>query len=243
MTQTVRDFENTFARALVLLVRNWIIVLPGIVLGIAGGILNFAISFLFLGSFALTGEGGENVAFVTQTIVAIVLTTVAMLIAIVQMAIVTGMAGAAWRHGRATIADGWSAFAHHGVQVALAVVLLFLIGLCAAALAPITFLVTLFAYMVFVIYTMASVIIGGRNAVEGIAESCRLALQNIAPTLGVIALITLIAFGGAWAGMLVGRLTPLGGGVVAGVLEQIIVAYASLVVAGEYLKLVKQPTA
>ena len=31
MTQSVRDLENTFARAFVLLYRNWTIVVPGIV--------------------------------------------------------------------------------------------------------------------------------------------------------------------------------------------------------------------
>ena len=36
MTQGVRDLENTFARAWVLLSRNWTIVVPGLVLGVVG---------------------------------------------------------------------------------------------------------------------------------------------------------------------------------------------------------------
>ncbi|HEV7178667.1 MAG TPA: hypothetical protein VGN11_02260 [Candidatus Baltobacteraceae bacterium] len=237
MTQSVHDFENTFARARQLLAENWVIVVPGLVLGAIGGALEFLVSAAVLGPLVVTGDGTENMAVVTQTIVTVSLTIVSVLIAIVQMAYVTSMAGAAWKTGHTTLVDGWNAFSHRGLHILVAVVLLFVLGICAAVFAPITFLLTLLAYMVFFIYTMASVIIGGRKPIAAIAESCRLSLANFVPTLGIVVLIAAIALAGAWIGTLVGRLTPFGGGLIAGVLQQVIVAYASLVVVGEYLKL------
>lgn len=242
MTQSVRDFENTFAQAWTLLRRNPVIVVPGLVLGIIGGAISIVVTYAIYGS-VLSSAGTADVAAVTQIVVAVVLTALSMLLAIVQMAYVTGMAGSAWQHGRTSLRDGWYAFSHRSIQTTIAVVLLFVIGVCAAVLAPVTFLVTLFAYMVFFIYTMASVIIGDREAVTAIAESCRLTLANFLPTLGIIVLVAVIAIAGGWIGSLIGRAQPLLGGLVAGVLQQVIVAYASLVVAGEYLKLSKQSEA
>lgn len=242
MTQTVQDFEKTFVRAWELLTRNWVIVLPGIVLGVVGGVLSFVLGTILAGSFAAADRSGGDVSYVTQVIYAIASLVVAMLVSIVQMAYVTGMAGAVWERGRTSLGDGWNAFAHRSIQLTFATALLFVIGICAAVLAPVTFFVTIAVYMVFLIYTMASVVIGKREAVPAIAESCRLTLSNIAPTLGIVALIAVIAVVGGLIGTLVGRVTPIGGGLVAGVLQQVIVAYASLVVAGEYLKFSKQPT-
>ncbi len=243
MTQSVRDFENTFAHAWYLLVHNWVIIVPGLVLGLIGGAISFLVMLAIYGSVLISGAATADVTQVTQTIVAVAFTIISLLASIVQMAYVTGMAGSAWRHERTTLADGWYAFSHRSIQTTIAVLLLFAIGVCAAALAPITFMVTLVAYIIFFIYTMASVVIGGREAVAAIAESCRLALANFWPTLGIVALIVLIALAGGWIGSFVGDHVQWAGGIVAGVLQQIIVAYASLVVAGEYLKLSKRPEA
>jgi hypothetical protein len=57
------------------------------------------------------------------------------------------------------------------------------------------------------------------------------------PTLAVVALIAVIAILGGWLGSLAGRASDAGGWLVTGLLQQIIVAYSSLVIAGEYLKL------
>ena len=243
MTQSVRDFENTFAHAWHLLVRNWVIVVPGLVLGLLGGALSFVVMLAIYGWVMVAGAATADVTQVTETIVAVAFTVISLLASIVQMAYVTGMAGSAWRHERTTLKDGWYAFSHRSIQTSIAVLLLFAIGVCAAALSPITFGVTLLGYIIFFIYTMASVVIGGREAIAAIAESCRLALANFWPTFGIVALIVGIAVLGGWAGSQLGHVAPWAGGILAGVLEQIIVAYASLVVAGEYLKLSKRPEA
>ncbi len=231
-----RDFENTFIRAWELLVANWIIVLPGIVLGVASGFCSLVLGTIVSGDLAMPGSGSD-VSYVSHIVYAVAMVVIGVLASLVQMAFVTGMAGAAWQRGNASLADGWNALTHRIVQLFLATALLFLIGDCAAVLAPVTFLVTLLVYATFLIYTMASVIVGKREALAAIVESCRLALSNIVPTLGIVVLIAVIAFAGGSIGSLIARVTPFGGSLVAGVLQQAIVAYASLVVMGEYLKL------
>lgn len=239
MTQSVADLENTFARAWTLLMRNWIIIIPPLAFGLLGGFLIY-VAMMLLDSFVLTGSGNATVGAVSEAVRTIVEVLIGMSIAIVQMAFVTGMAGAAWQHGRTTLRDGWHAVAHRGLQMAIAIALLFLIGLCATALAPVTFWISLVAYMVFFIYTMASVIIGEREAIAAISESCQLTFSNFWPTVGIVVMIVIIAIVGGWVGTLVGRLSPLTGGIVAAVLQQVIVGYAVLVITGEYLKLREQ---
>ena len=242
MTQSVRDLENTFVRSWQLLVRNPIIIVPPLVLGVAGGALALYASNL-VHALIFTGASDATVNAVSQTIDDVFQTVVTVAVAILEIAFVTGMAGAAWRTGRTRLSDGQSAFTHRGLQILAAMALLFIIGVCAAALAPVTFLVSLIAYAVFFIYTMAAVIIGDENAVEALGESCRLAAGNIGPTLAVIGLIVAITVVEAVT------ITALGAApnwlvfVANGLLQQIVVTYAALVVAGEYLKLRGQPTA
>ncbi|MDP9111152.1 MAG: hypothetical protein M3M96_05930 [Candidatus Eremiobacteraeota bacterium] len=236
MTQTGRDFENTFARTWELLRKNWIMIVPGAVLGVAHGAVSYLVGTALSGALAVYGHVGD-LHFVSQAVYAVVMMAVGMLFTIAQMAFVTGMAGAAWKFGRTSLADGWKSLARRSSDVFLAFVLLALIGSCAAVLAPVTFLTTIVAYAVFLIYTPSSVIIGGRGAVSAIAESCRLAVSSVVPTIAVVASIAAIALLGGLTGALIGRSSAFVGGLAAGLIEQLIVAYASLVIAGEYLKL------
>ena len=241
MTQSARDLENTFERSWQLLLANWIIIVPPFVLGLVGGVAVYVVSVTLVGSLVLTGATtASNLDTVANAITFVTNVAIGMFVAIVQLAFVTGMAGAAWRTGKTRFADGWTAFSHRGIQTFFAAALLFIIGVCAAVFAPITFSITLIAYMLFVIYTMASVILGERNATEAIVESCQLTLSNFLPTLAVVGLIVVISFVGAWAGNQFARVSPLAGGILTAVLQQITVAYAVLVVAGEYLKLTKE---
>ncbi|HET9030348.1 MAG TPA: hypothetical protein VFN49_09225 [Candidatus Aquilonibacter sp.] len=243
MTQSARDLENTFVHAWELLARNWVLVLPGIVLAVLAAVVQFLIAVVVLGAFVISGNGTPDAAVATRALVAIAFFVITIAFTIAQMAYVTGMAGGAWQHGTTTLQDGWNAFTHRFGPIFFAAVLLFVLGVCAAVLSPVTFLVPLLIYAVFFIYTMAAVIIGGRGAIDGIAESCRLALSNFWPTAAVIALIAVISLAGALIGSLLGHVSEFAGWLVAGLLQQVIVAYASLVVAGEYLKLTNQPTA
>jgi hypothetical protein len=241
MTQSVRDLENTFARAFVLLVRNWTIVVPGIVLGAIGFGLGFAI-LAIAGASAIGGaSGNEAPATLPEELMSILAAVVAVILALVtlicEMAYVTGMAGAAWKSGEAYLRDGYQAFEGRGTQIFIAIVLLSVAGFIAALLAPVTLLLSAAAYAIFSIYTMAAVIIGNRTAFEAISESCRLAWKNILPTLAVVALVVLVAVAGGWIGNTLGRLVPVVSGLLEAFVQQIVVAYATLVIVGEYLKL------
>lgn len=241
MTQSARDLENTFARAAVLLVRNPVVILPGVVLGIVGAALGLAILAL-AGSGVIGGLAGDQTAASTSQALttigtAVVAGLIALLLLICAMAYVTGMAGAAWRDGVVRLRDGWRAFDTRGAQVLYAIVLLFVIGLVAAALAPATRLLSIAVYAVFTIYTMAAVVIGERGAARAILESVHLAWTNLLPTVVVVALVVAVALGGAWLGGLLGGLWPPLAGLIAAIVQQLVVAYAALVVTGEYLKL------
>jgi hypothetical protein len=241
MTQSVRDLENTFARAFVLLVRNWTIVVPGIVLGAIGFSLGFAI-LAIAGASAIGGvSGNEAPATLSEELMSILAAVVAVILALVtlicEMAYVTGMAGAAWKSGEAHLRDGYQAFEGRGTQIFIAIVLLSVAGFIAALLAPLSLLLSAAAYAIFSIYTMAAVIIGNRTAFEAIAESCRLAWKNILPTLAVVALVVLVAIAGGWIANTLGRLLPVVAGLLEAFVQQIVVAYATLVIVGEYLKL------
>lgn len=243
MTQSARDLRGTFVRAWELLARNFVLILPGIVLAVLGAATQFFFFLVVLSAFVISGNGTPDAAVASSALIAIVVFAITIAFALAQMAFVTGMAGGAWQHGTTTLGDGWAALSRRILPILAAAALLFLIGICAAVLAPTTFLVSLAIYAVFFIYTMASVIIGGRGAIDAIAESARVALRNFWPTAAIVLLIAVISAAGSWAGDLVGHVSPFAGWLVAGLLQQIIVAYASLVVAGEYLKLTNQPTA
>ncbi len=214
---------------------------PGIVLGAIGFGLGFAI-LAIAGASAIGGvSGNDAAATVPEELMSILAAVVAVILALVtlicEMAYVTGMAGAAWKTGEAYLRDGYQAFEGRGTQIFVAIVLLSAAGFIAALLAPITLLLSAAAYAVFSIYTMAAVIIGNRTAFEAIAESCRLAWTNILPTLAVVALVVAVALAGGWIGNTLGHLVPIVSGLLEAFVQQIVVAYATLVIVGEYLKL------
>lgn len=240
MTQTVREFENTFARAWTLMLRNPLIVAACIVTGLLAAGAEYLTNQM-MSSYAVSGNGSRDALAAIDALTKIVAFVVTLAVSLVQMGFVTGMAGAAWRTGRATLADGWSALSHRLLPLAAAVVLLFIMGACAAVLAPITFYVTLIAYAVFFIYTIAAVVIGERPAIAAIVQSASIALANIAPTLGIVAIVGAIVVAGAYLGHLAGGVNAQAGWLVDGLLPQIIVAYVTLVVAGEYLNLASSP--
>src|SRR5215469_9074609 len=153
MTQTARDLENTFVHAWELLVRNWILVLPGFVFGVLAAAVQFVLIFIVLGTFVISGNGTADAAFAAQVFIAIIMFAVTMVFALAQIIYVTAMAGGAWRTGISTFADGWDALSHRLLPVVIAAVLQFLIAICAAVLAPVTFFVSLLIYAVFFIYT------------------------------------------------------------------------------------------
>lgn len=229
--------RGTFHRAWELLTHNWVIVVPALVVGIITGAALYVLAAYADISFgSLSDLNGSGIGVFTSFIGSTIAVLVRILGAIVSIAYTTGMAGAAWQRGTATLADGRAALKHDALQVFVAIVLLFILGIIAAVFMEFTFYLTILLYAIFVLYTMPAVIVGGRPAVEGLIESFQIAWKNFRTTLIVVALILLIAVAGGFvAGLLHG--IPFVGQVGELVLTEAVVAYATLVVVGEYLAL------
>jgi hypothetical protein len=229
--------EGTFRRAWVLLTHNWIIVVPALVVGVITGVILYGLAAyadISVGSPSdLNGSGIDVFTSFIGTVIAIV---VRILGAIVSIAYTTGMAGAAWKRGTATLADGTAAFKHDAAQVFIAIMLLFALGIVAAVFMQFMFYITIPLYAIFVLYTMPAVIVGERPAIEGLIESFQIAWKNFWTTFAVVALIFVIAIAGGVIGGLVHAI-PLVGQVVELVLMEAVVAYATLVIVGEYFQL------
>ncbi len=226
-----------FRGAWLLLRRNPVIILPSIVIGAitAGGayVLDASgfSSWAFFQNLDAAGSGAFWMFF--DTIIAVGMRILAALIAI---AFTVGMAGAAWRTGTATLADGFSALRRDGVQAFVALVILFLIGMAAAALVVPTFGLSVLLYMTFMLYTMPAVVVGDRAASDAVIESIQLAARNLGVTFAVVLLVIALAIAGGAIGDALGRV-PMLGEIVGWIVMEAVVAYAMLLIVGEYCKL------
>lgn len=231
----------TLARAWRLLSRNWIIIVPSIVIGAisaaaatvlsAGGWLSWG----FFSDLNQTGPAGYW-AFLA-TIVAMGLRIFA---AVVAIAFTCGMAAAAWSGESAHFADGAAALRRSGLRAFGALIILTVLGLVAAALFIPTFGLSVLAYMVFMLYAMPAVLVGNRGAIDAIVESIALSWRSIGVTFVLVVLIAALAVAGGMLGSLLERL-PFLGQLLGWVLMEAVVAYATLVVVGEYIQLLTPP--
>jgi hypothetical protein len=216
--------ENVFARSWRLLRANWVIVVPGLVIGTVAGTIDFIL--------APEQSGIPADSLVSRLAVNVVL----ILAPIVAIAYTTGMAAAAWRTGSASFVDGKRAFERDAVHVFVAMISLFILGLGAAFLVPFSAYVSLLIYLYFCIYTMAAAVVGERSGVEAIAESIRIAYRRPTPTLVmVVAIVAIVAVMGLVAELL--EAAPLVGPLLSTIVLQIVIAYVTLVVVGEYVVL------
>ncbi len=215
-----------FGRAFALLRGNLGIVVPGLVVAFALSLVQLAL---------------EPADPLDDDLVRRILRLVAHVLgSIISIAYTTGMADVAWSRGRATLADGARAFRRDGNHVLVALLALFAIGLVAATLAAFTFGLSIAVYAFFCIYTMASAVAGERPGLVAIGESVDIAFRRPLPTLGLVAGIGLIAFGiGAVAELI--SAAPFVGPLVADVVIQVVIAYAALVIVGEYRLLREVP--
>lgn len=228
---------STLLRAWTLLCKNWVVMVPSVVLGVISAIAAAALSrygFLSWTFFGDLNAQGPNAFWLFfATIVAVALRIVA---AVVVIAFTTGMAAAAWRSGAAHLSDGAAAFRRSGVQAFFALLLMTVLGLIAAALLIPTFGLSVLLYMTFMLYVMPGVLVGNRGATDAIVESIALAWKRFGVTFVVVLLVIGLAILGGWLGDLLARL-PLLGNVLGWVVMELVVAYATLVVVGEYLEL------
>jgi hypothetical protein len=235
--QSSEDLGNTFSRAWQLLSNNWIIIVPAIVIAVVCAVVlsllaTFGVaSAIGFGSVGL-GGAGMGAALLTVMIIGVIL----LLACILTVAYTTGMADAAWRTGKATLDDGAAAFREDGAALLSAVVLLLILGIIAVMLAPFTLGLSVLAFWLFFIYTIASVVVGKRSGTEALGESARITSKNFLMTLAVVILLAIAFMIAGWIGIVLGHI-PFLGHIVAYVIDQIAAAFATLVIVGEYIKL------
>ncbi len=221
--------KQTLLRALALLWRNPALLVPALVLALAGQAAAYDLSAAGYLSWRFFGDlnaaGPDAFRLFIETIVALALRIAVSLLAI---AFTTGMASAAWTRGRARLSHGAQQLRREGVPLAQAMLVLLLIGLAAAALVIPTFGISLLAYMAFTIYTIPLVAVAGRPMYDALVDSLRIAAQNLGSTFVLVLLILTLAAAGAAAGP-----------VVSWVLMEAAVAYATVVATGECLELRK----
>ena len=233
----VPTVENVFARSWDLLTQNWVIIVPGVVVGLIVGIIS--------GTYSLSQPdtyGSPSGTALTFTyglgafLAGIVLAITAIAGYIITQCYTAGMAGAAWQRGVTTLADGTRAVNEDAGNVLVAAFYLFLFGILAVLLAPFTLFLSIFAFYLFTLYTIAAAVVGKQRGMNALRESFAIARARFGTTV-IIGIVLAVL-------QLIGRLiahlfsfAPLLGPIVAAIISQVVVAYAVLVVVGEYLVL------
>lgn len=226
--------EHIFVRAWSLLSRNWVMLVPGIAVGLVVGILGFV---LVPGGDVQDADPLHALAEIGSRIASgIILGTVAIAGFVVTQCYTAGMAAAAWTRGTATLDDGAHALRDDAGHVFLAAVALLLTGLAAVILAIPTLGISLLAFYVFSLYTIAAAVVGRKSGFAAVRESVTMARARFGPTLMIAVLLVAIRVAGGWFAAIF-SFAPLIGPLFAAVAGQMIVVYATLVVVGEYLNL------
>lgn len=228
---------NTFSRAWDLLSRNWIIIVPAIVVAIVAGIIVAVLGTLGMTSaVGLSAAGAAGAGIGSAVLAGALIGAVLLIASIITLAYTTGMASAAWSTGIATLSDGAAAFREDAGSLIVAAVSLFILGVIAVFLAVFTFGLSLLAFWLFFIYTFAGVVVGNRSGTEAIGESARMTLKNFPMTLAIVVLLFIASVIAGLIGNVLHAI-PFVGSIVSFVIQQIVAAYATLVIVGEYINL------
>lgn len=229
MQSPPQNVEGTFSRSWHLLTTNWVIIVPGLVIGFVVGIIDY-----FIAPHATASDAGTT--WWTSATAAILASLVTLGGYILSQCYMTGMAGGAWMRGRAELSDGTAAFERDAGNVLVAIVGLFIALIIAGVLAFPTLGISLLLYFYFFIYTFPAAIVGERPGFAAMGDSFRIAARRVAPTLIVTVMIVVILFVGELIGVAL-NFIPFIGPIIGSIIVQIVLAYVALVVVGEYLAL------
>ena len=218
----------TFGRAFELLSKNWQIIVPGIVIAIVQGVVTGVLKPML----------GYSVG--TALLAAAVLGAIGIIATILNLAYTTGMAQAAWERGTATYADGAKAFQEDAGNLIVALVALTVLGIIAVVFS--IFIIPPLAFWFFFLYTVASAVVGRKPGIASLQESIAIAMKRPVPTLIIMAvqfgLAILVGIIAAIVGGVLGMVPFVGGligPIVAAAISQLVNAYLSLVIVGEYI--------
>src|SRR6202041_880395 len=125
-------------------------------------------------------------------VASVVLLVIAVAGYIITQCYTAGMAGAAWQRGVTTLADGSRAVNEDAGNVLTAAIYLFLFGIVAVLLAPFTFFLSIFAFYLFTLYTIASAVVGNQRGMNALRESFAIARSRFGTTLIIGILLALL---------------------------------------------------
>jgi hypothetical protein len=237
MTSQPQPVEGVFSRAWELLTQNWIILIPGVVIGAIVGIISALLTPHVYTSTDYSNNPGLAMATVGGAFMsAAILACLGVVAYIATMAYTVGMAGAAWAKGTTTLADGSAAFQESAGNILITAIGLILLGIVAAILAIPTLGLALLAYSLFTLYAMPAAVIGKRAGFASISESFQIGAKRFVPTLIIAILIFVISFVLKLVTLPL-YFIPFLGPIITGVVSQIVIAFAMLVIVGEYLNL------
>jgi hypothetical protein len=229
--------ENIFARAWSLLAKNPIIIVPGLVVGLVVGIIQAALA----PHPPVVDASGNAVAAVAGTGRVVASATISVIVGILAFLVTqtytTGMAGAAWQNGIASLADGRASFREDAGRLLAAVALIAVIGILAGL---ITFGVGWFVVLFFSIYVVPAVVLDNYRALPAFRLSSAIAMKRALSTIIIIVLLFAIGFVLALLTLPLAFI-PYLGPIIAALVAQAVTAYATLVIVGEYLSARRSP--
>jgi len=115
----------------------------------------------------------------------------------------------------------------NATDVTIAGLLIWLVGICAAVLSLVTFLVPVIVFAGLFAFAIPAVVAGGEKPLTSLFTSFRIAGASIVPTFGFAFGIVALVCAGAVLGAKTQQWSAPGGWLLAGLTEQGLVAYAS----------------
>jgi len=211
-----------------LLRNNPLLLAPGLAAGLLVGLLK---GFFFAPEYAVTDFFG--VADLLRRLFAFgALNIVLTLLAVVAT---TSMAGRVWDEGYATVEDALQIFREENNPLYLS--LGQILGLLVVALLLIipTGGLSIVAAAFFLMYAVASAVIGREPGFAAVRDSISIATSHVGSTFLLLVAFCALLVLSAMIGFLFGGLWILGP-LITAVLHQLVTAYMTLVIAGEYIR-------
>jgi hypothetical protein len=230
--------ENIFARAWSLLAKNPVIIVPGLVVGLVAGVIQVALIPHPHIDASGSADAASAVASAGRAAFSAALGIVVGVLAfLLTQTYTTGMAGAAWERGTATLADGRASFREDAGRLLAAVVMIAVLGILAGI---ITFGIGWLVVLFFSIYVVPAVVLDNYGAVPAFRLSAAIAMKRALSTIIIIVLLFVIGLGLALVTLPLAFI-PFLGPIVAALVSQAVTAYATLVIVGEYLQVRRSP--
>jgi hypothetical protein len=224
--------ENVVVRSWRVFAANPIIMVPGIVIGLVVGVLG-----ALFGPPPIDPAIGMTPALAARYITAaLIFAAISVLAFVATIAYTTGMAAAAWRHGVTTFADGTAALRRDGRHIVMAIVGLIVVFFAASVLALPTIFLSILAAVVFCMYAMPATVVDDMPGFAAIALSARIAWRRFVPTLILAIVLVAVEIAVSLVAALFG-IVPFAHPIIAGIVQQAVAAFATIVIVGEYMNL------